>query len=261
MELHPLFGPSLPEKGWVPAPSFLLRRDRILKSMASREPGKLLEIGCGAGSLLREFSLRGYHCEALETSEPALRIARELAGGSVDFHTEPQPDWAGKFDYVFAFEVLEHIENDRQALALWREWLRPGGILLMSVPAHMRKWTASDIWAGHFRRYEREELVAIIEQAGFTVSVVESYGFPLANLISPLRARAHARELERRKQGQTDDREHHNQMSGVQRNAESRFYPLLSSFAGAWLIRLSWALQAMTARRDWGTGYLVVAER
>lgn len=261
MELHPLFGPSLPEKGWVPAPSFLLRRDRILRQMASWEPGALLEVGCGAGSLLFEFALRGYSCEALETSEPALRVARELSGTLVQFHREPQSDWQGRFDYLFAFEVLEHIEDDRRALAQWHSWLRPGGMMLISVPAHMRKWTASDIWAGHYRRYEQDDLAALITQTGFVIRHIETYGFPLANILSPLRARAHSRGLERRRREQADHREHNNQMSGVQRSLESRLYPFLTSLPGRWSMQMACFLQDLAAGRDWGTGYLVAARR
>jgi len=261
MEFHPLFGPSLSEKGWVPAPSFLLRRDRILRQMAACPPGTLLEVGCGAGSLVLEFALRGYTCEAIETSEPALRVAHELSGERVRFHQEPQPDWRGRFDYLFAFEVLEHIEDDRNALAQWHSWLRPGGMMLMSVPAHMRKWTATDVWAGHYRRYEREDLSALITQAGFAIDRIESYGFPLANILSPLRSRAHARDLRRRRSVRTDLREHNNHMSGVQRNLESRFYPILASFPGRWSMQIACALQGLAAGRDWGNGYLVTARR
>lgn len=261
MEYHPLYGTVVPEKGWVPAPSFLLRRDRILRLLAGFPAGNLLEIGCGAGTLLHELSRRGFACEALETSAPALEIARYVNANDVALYQSPQPHWVGRFDYLFAFEVLEHIEDDRAALHTWHSWIKPGGVLLLSVPAHMRKWSVSDVWAGHVRRYERPGLEALIADSGFVIEHFETYGFPLANMISPLRAWFHARNLGARREASHDERAYNNDLSGVQRNAESRFYPLLKSVPGRMLMRLAYLLQDWSRRRDWGTGYLVLARK
>jgi hypothetical protein len=83
------------------------------------------------------------------------------------------------FSYVFAFEVLEHIQNDAGALINWRKWLDPGGRLIITVPAHMKSWTVSDEAVGHYRRYERDALCRLLEDCGYTVDVFWSYGFPL----------------------------------------------------------------------------------
>lgn len=261
MEYHSLYGPSVPEKGWVPAPRFILRRERIQRLLARYSPGSLLEIGCGAGTLLHEFSKRGFACEALETSTAALEIARHVNADGVIFHRSPQADWADRFDYLFAFEVLEHIEDDRAALATWHTWLKPGGVMLMSVPSHMRKWTASDIYAGHYRRYERATLIDLIKACGFTIEHCESYGFPLANMVSPLRAHIHARILAARREANQDIRTRNNDMSGVERRAESRFYPLLKSLPGRLMMRLAFLMQKWSLNRNWGDGYLVLARK
>jgi len=260
MEYHPLYGPSVPEKGWVPAPSFLLRRDRVLRLLADSPPGLLLEIGCGAGTLLHELSRRGFECEAMETSVAALEIANYVNLGKASIHSAPQPHWEAKFNYLLSFEVLEHIEDDRNALALWYSWLKPGGAMILSVPAHLKKWTASDVWAGHFRRYEMRQLTDLITVTGFTIECVESYGFPLSNALLPLRARVHARDLARR-DALVNDRARNNDMSGVARIAESRLYPLLKSYPGVMAMRLALFLQEMSAKKDWGTGYLLLARK
>ena len=261
LEIHPLYGPVVSEKGWVPAPSFLLRRDRILRLLIGLPPGKLLEIGCGAGTLLHELSLRGFSCEALETSAPALEIARHVNTNNVVLHQTSQPDWVNRFDYLFAFEVLEHIEDDRATLLEWHSWIKPGGVILISVPAHMTKWTASDVWAGHVRRYERSALMSLITSSGFTIEHFETYGFPLANVISPLRAKIHAHNLDVRRKVKHNERAYNNDLSGVQRNTESKLYPLLKSLPGRMLMHLAYLLQSLSARRDWGTGYLVLAKK
>ena len=53
-----------------------------------------------------------------------------------------------------AFEVLEHIDDDALALKQWREYLRPSGWLLLSVPAHQDQYGAADELVGHYRRYD-----------------------------------------------------------------------------------------------------------
>lgn len=262
MEYHYLYGPSVTEKGWVPAPSFLLRRDRVLRLLADCNPGLLLEIGCGAGTLLHELSRRGFDCEAMETSPAAQEIASFVNQGEASIFNSPQSHWEARFDYLLSFEVLEHIEDDANALALWYSWLKPGGTMILSVPAHMKKWTASDIWAGHFRRYEMNQLTDLITATGFNVEYIESYGFPLSNALLPLRARVHARDLARRDVlTKTNDRAHNNDMSGVERSAESRLYPLLKSFPGVMAMRLALFFQALSAKKDWGTGYLLLARK
>lgn len=260
MEYHPMYGPSLPDMGWVPAPRFLLRRHRILKMLAGIPPGQLLEVGCGPATLIHELQQQGYACTALESSSAALAIARSL-NPTVVFHECPQDTWTNAFDYLMAFEVLEHIEDDRGALKQWRTWLKPGGTILVSVPAHMKKWTASDDWAGHVRRYEKLELHKLFKESGFTITRFESYGFPLANAIAPLRARMHKRQLAERRNANHDDRQQNNAMSGVSRSTESRLYPLLKSFPGTILMRMAFVSQAIFSHLDIGNGYVLAAKR
>jgi SAM-dependent methyltransferase len=257
MERHPLFGLSAPELGWVPAPRYALRRARLL-ALAERLPrGRLLEVGPGAGALLSDLAALGFACEALETSEEALRIAGELNPG-MRLARAPGPDWAGAFDVLVACEVLEHIEDDRAALEGWRSWLRPGGHLILSVPAHVSRWSATDVWAGHFRRYERDDLLRVLERAGFEVAELECYGFPLSNLIEPLRAWSHRRALRRQ---ETAGLAESTARSGVERGLEARLWPLQASAPGRLLFRAAFGLQKVFRHRDLGTGYLALARR
>jgi SAM-dependent methyltransferase len=264
MDNHPLYGPSVPEMGWAPAPSYLLRRDRILRLIKRMQAGSVLEIGCGAGTLLYELRERGFVCQALESSPSALAVARYVNENSKDIHQSPQTWWVEKFDYVFAFEVLEHIENDRVELAAWHSWLKPSGLLLISVPAHLRKWTASDVWAGHFHRYERESLLALLSLSGFRIEHFETYGFPLANLIAPLRALVHACSLNKGNYSDNErfsNRAGQSSQSGVSRETELKLYPLMKSVPGRILMKSAFILQNWSSGRDWGTGYLVLARR
>lgn len=267
IQRHPTYGVALPDLGWVPAPSYLLRRDRILKIMGSLPTGLALEVGCGAGALIDDLLRRGYKCQAIETSANACNLARTLhrANPDTQIHSDPPSGWVGTFDYVLAFEVLEHIERDREALLQWREWLKAEGYLLISVPAHQRRWSASDVWAGHCRRYERADLVDLLERSGFQALRIECYGFPLANFMEPVRAWLHSRALLRDGQSRAatsaEQREINTRRSGTQRGAEVRLYPLQASIVGTALMRLSFILQSLFVGTEFGPGYLVLARK
>lgn len=264
-EFHPIFGIALPQFGWVPAPRYLLRRDRILRLLRSLPAGRLLEIGCGAGALIEDLARAGHSCQAIETSPEAVRLANVIhhSKPNVQIRAEAATDWHDSFDYILSFEVLEHIRDDRQALSQWADWLKTGGYMLVSVPAHRRRWNASDVWAGHFRRYEREELKQLLEETGLTTIVIECYGFPLANVIEPIRGWLHRRALMREGPASSEDqaRASNTSRSGTQRTYESRFYPLQVSVIGTAIMRLSFAVQSIFIRTELGTGYLALAQK
>lgn len=255
----PLFGVVAPTLGWVPPARFLLRRDRILRLLSALPRGRLLEVGCGAGTLLIDASRMGHDGVGLETSADALRLAAELRQalqepGQV---LDTAGAWSGAFDLVAAFDVLEHIENDGQALSLWRDWLAPGGRLLLSVPAHESRWGPGDIWAGHFRRYGQAGLRELLARHGFVIEHFECYGFPVANLGEWLGRRAYQRMLDR---GESEmDRRQATARSGVDRRAWQRPFALMQSWPGRIALRSAFAVQRWFARTDLGSGYIVMA--
>jgi len=80
------------------------------------------------------------------------------------------------FDLVSAFDVIEHCDPDSTVLAEFYRVLRPGGRLLLSVPAYAWAWTNHDVRAGHYRRYTRGTLVRAVSGAGYSIRRV-SHGF------------------------------------------------------------------------------------
>lgn len=166
------------------APNAWLRYDLVERMLP---PGvtDVLEVGCGRGAFAARLALR-YHYVGVEPDGESCAVASARIGaiGRGEVRNVASDALAGQtFDMVCAFEVLEHIEDDAAAVAQWAALLRPGGWLLLSVPAHQRRFGAWDEIVGHFRRYDPAAITALLADAGFTDISVRLYGFPLGYLL------------------------------------------------------------------------------
>ena len=81
----------------------------------------------------------------------------------------------GEFDVVGAFDVIEHIEDDRAVLAELGAAAAPAGGLLLTVPQHPFLWSEYDVRAGHLRRYSARELGAKVMEAGLEIVRMTSF--------------------------------------------------------------------------------------
>ncbi|MER9437166.1 class I SAM-dependent methyltransferase [Mesorhizobium sp. M0618] len=254
---HFLYGTAAPELGWVPAPRYILRRSRVLHHLKIGKGRRSLDIGCGAGALLLDLYDRGFEATGLESGPEAASVAKALAvQTSIKILSDPDPQWRGTFDVISAFEVLEHIKDDHEALGIWVSWLKPGGLFLVSVPCHMKRWTVSDDWAGHVRRYERQELKDLFEKAGLDIVVFESYGFPLVNLVSGRRTKYYQAEMDKR--SAIKDLDQSTASSGVDRSGLTGVFNKMCTWPGLMAMWLSIQLQRPFLRTDLGDGYFVV---
>jgi SAM-dependent methyltransferase len=143
---------------------------RLLDSLEDVE--RVLEVGAGEGALGARLARR-YDYVGVEPDPRSRARARER----VETVLEALPD--ERFDLVCAFEVLEHVADDQAELRAWRDRLRPGGWLLLSVPAHEKRFGPADRRVGHFRRYEPGGLAEQLTEAGFEHPRLVTYGFPL----------------------------------------------------------------------------------
>lgn len=153
---------------------FIARNALVLWALQKYAPGfeSFLEIGCGTGQVLSAVA-RGFPEAEIYGSElftAGLKFAAERAPKAklmqMDATNIP---FAGQFDVIGAFDVLEHIENDALVLQQIHKALKPGGLTILTVPQHSWMWSPSDAHACHVRRYAAKELQQKVERAGFNV--------------------------------------------------------------------------------------------
>jgi len=145
----------------------------------------VLEIGCGQGALGVRLARR-YEYLGVEPDASSCEVAqrRMAAAGRGEVRNIAVADLGDeRFDLACAFEVLEHIEDDAAALRDWATRLRPGGWLLLSVPAHQSRFGPADELVGHFRRYDPAAMSALLTECGFGDITIRLYGMPLGYLL------------------------------------------------------------------------------
>jgi SAM-dependent methyltransferase len=148
----------------------------------SGERGRVLEVGCGTGNVLRllERECCGGQIVGMEMFTEGLTYARHRVprAGLVSARIEALP-FNDPFQLIGMFDVLEHISDDGGALTALRRVLAPGGRLLATVPAHASLWSAFDEASGHVRRYRIGEFRDVFERHGFLVEFVSYFMAPL----------------------------------------------------------------------------------
>jgi SAM-dependent methyltransferase len=240
---------------WTPAPRYLLRKYCALRLLHGLAPGRVLEIGCAQGDMLRTLGDMGYTGLGVDISEEAVQQAgRTLAGLAGRMRAAPvgEEKGTGPYDLICAFEVLEHIEDDRSALAEWRPLLKSGGRLLLSVPSHPHQWGPSDEAVGHFRRYTRQGLQDLLAETGFVVEHLWCYGVPIANISHFFTNLLHRRGAEAAAGATQTER---SGRSGIDRSA-------IAPLGWLWnnpLFRVFCWVQMLFLLRDCGNGYVVRA--
>jgi SAM-dependent methyltransferase len=171
----------------VEAANFWFRsRNRLIVWAIGRyfpTASSMFEIGCGTGFVLSgiraarpEISLSGS-----DIFVEGLAFARQRVPDATLFQMDARSiPFAGEYDIIGAFDVLEHIDDDDAALDEIHRACKAGGGVVLTVPAHPWLWSASDVYAHHKRRYRRGELEAKLRRAGF--DVIRSTGFTLVLL-------------------------------------------------------------------------------
>lgn len=156
----------------------------------------ILEIGCGTGHNLEMLGEFG-RVDAVELDEEARAVAEKRLGRKV--MNAPLPELQGvgdrRYDLVAALDVIEHVDDDAAALAAIAGKLKPGGKLVMTVPAHQWMWSAHDVVNHHKRRYSKAALMRLVHASPLRLDRIGYFNsllFPLAiaeRLASKLRGK------------------------------------------------------------------------
>jgi SAM-dependent methyltransferase len=184
-------------------PNGALRYDAVRRGLqlANCKPRSILEIGCGVGALATKLAELGDYV-GLEPDEASFELARARLDGSRAAEIRnarfEDLDQSERFDLVCAFEVLEHMENDVAELTAWTSRVAPNGLLMVSVPAYQRRFSAYDEYVGHYRRYEPAQLAALLREVGLEDVRVMNWGFPFSYAVEYANLRIVRRQLSKR---------------------------------------------------------------
>ena len=178
---------ELDERHWW----YRARRDILATLIARRLPlsadARILEIGCGTGHNLRMLARFGA-VDGIEIDEAARAIAEQRLGRTILSCPLPALEGVanGTYDLIAALDVIEHVDADVESLTTIRRKLRPGGRILLTVPAHPWMWSAHDVANHHKRRYTAGTLRRAIQAAGLRADLLS----PFNSLLFPLAAAA-----------------------------------------------------------------------
>jgi len=141
--------------------------DLITRRIAPPQGGRVLEVGCGTGHNLAMLGQFGT-VDAVELDPVAREQATKRLGKPVWDARLPDLEGVetGAYDLVASLDVVEHVEDDVAALAALARCLKPGGTLLVTVPAFPFLWSSHDVTNHHHRRYTQATLRTAIQRAG-----------------------------------------------------------------------------------------------
>ena len=152
---------------------------RLIRSLDPRPSWRVLEVGAGTGANLPVLESIGVgQVIACDISTDALRHARRST-----FFTQANathlPFESNSVDLLLAADVLEHLDDDEAALREFMRVLRPGGHLMLTVPAFPVLWGPQDIVSQHRRRYRRDPLLALVRNTGVQVKTCFHFNYLL----------------------------------------------------------------------------------
>lgn len=172
--------------------------ENIIRQLRLPPDANILDAGCGTGGNLAMLSRYG-QIHAMELDDQARQmanakgIARVLSGRLPD----EVPYQQEQFDLITLLDVLEHVEDDRNTLGVLGSLLKPGGYLLISVPAFPFLWSTHDEVHHHKRRYFLGELKSKLENAGLEITYASYFNTVLFPLIFGARQLGKLRTNER----------------------------------------------------------------
>lgn len=154
----------------------------LARQLGKQESVKILNIGCGTGGTIK--MLEGFgEVVNVDVSDEAINFMEKNGFDNIiKVEGIDLPFEDASFDAVCAFDVLEHIETDVDAVREWKRVLRPGGKIVITVPAHQWLWSDHDVSLHHYRRYTTQsinKLARISGLDGVKLTYAIAFSFPL----------------------------------------------------------------------------------
>lgn len=180
-ELHDLLAVAEPRHFWFG------ERNRLILSTMREAFGTLagrsvLDVGCGTGFVTAALERAGMAACGLDMNLAGLVHARRRMRGPLLCQDAARVPFVEQFDAAMLCDVIEHTPDDQLVLRETAHAVRPGGGVVVTVPAHPSLWSVTDETAGHKRRYTRASLRTAMERAGLRVRLVR----PFNSLLLPL---------------------------------------------------------------------------
>lgn len=159
---------------------------------------RYLEVGCGTGYVLagvaQHFSAATLTASEIFTAGLQFAAQRVPSARFIQMDARKVP-FVAEFDVVGAFDVLEHIREDKVVLTELQKALKPGGHLLLTVPQHAWLWSPADEHARHERRYSAKDIESKLEASGFIVKRSTSFVSLLLPLMLASRWRSNRKQM------------------------------------------------------------------
>lgn len=158
----------------------------IIARLGLSQDTKILEAGCGPGANLEMLGQFG-EVSGFDPDEFAAKYAADVSNLPVQRGDLPvNCPFDGPFDLVCAFDVIEHIDDDKDAVSKLCEVTAGGGYALFSVPAYQWLWSKHDEINHHKRRYTAKHFKQVLQEGGYevqSISYINMWLFPLAAIV------------------------------------------------------------------------------
>ncbi len=181
---------------------WIRRRFQVLRRLAREiewNELEVAEIGCGNGLLQKQCEdMLGISVDGFDLNAHALAQNQATRSRVCCYNIYDQrPELQRRYDVIFLFDVIEHIEDQVSFLRAALFHLKSGGRLVINVPADPSVYSSYDLAVGHVRRYGMRELKAVLAQVGLTTNRWTYWGLLLYPLLHIRKRRlAHATDAE-----------------------------------------------------------------